>query len=111
MATGEGDRAHARRCRVRVYRHGLGDCILVRIPRKDGGRDFTILIDCGVILGTPEPAILMERVLKDVGEVTHGAVEWRTHDRFIEQVFCTYQTRDRSLVAWVLFHRQVRITL
>lgn len=38
---------------VRMYRHGLGDCFLLRFPRE-GKRDFRVLIDCGVIQGTPE---------------------------------------------------------
>jgi beta-lactamase superfamily II metal-dependent hydrolase len=36
------------RVRVRMYRHGLGDCFLVTFPRKN--RDpFHILIDCGAL--------------------------------------------------------------
>src|SRR5262245_11867456 len=40
----------AMRASVRVYRQGLGDCILVRVKRKSGD-DFKLLIDCGVVLG------------------------------------------------------------
>ena len=36
------------RARVRMYRHGLGDCFLLTLPRA-GKRPFNILIDCGVI--------------------------------------------------------------
>ena len=36
------------RARVRMYRHGLGDCFLLTLPRA-GKRPFHILIDCGVI--------------------------------------------------------------
>jgi hypothetical protein len=36
------------RMRVRMYRHGLGDCFLLTIPR-DGGAPFQILIDCGAL--------------------------------------------------------------
>ncbi len=39
------------RAKIRMYRHGLGDCHLVRLTRE-GKPDYTILIDCGVILGT-----------------------------------------------------------
>jgi hypothetical protein len=36
------------RARVRMYRHGLGDCFLVTFPRKN--RDpFNLLIDCGAL--------------------------------------------------------------
>ena len=36
------------RARVRMYRHGLGDCFLITIPRKSGA-PFQMLIDCGVL--------------------------------------------------------------
>ena len=36
------------RARVRMYRHGLGDCFLLTLPRA-GKRPFNILIDCGVL--------------------------------------------------------------
>ena len=41
------------RAKVRMYRHGLGDCFLVSLKRgTKGAADYRILIDCGVILGT-----------------------------------------------------------
>ena len=36
------------RARVRMYRHGLGDCFLMTFPRK-GKAPFQMLIDCGVL--------------------------------------------------------------
>lgn len=36
------------RARVRMYRHGLGDCFLVTFPRK-GTEPFHVLIDCGAL--------------------------------------------------------------
>jgi hypothetical protein len=61
--------AAAGRARVRMYRHGLGDCILVFLKRKKAGApDYRILIDCGVILGTPGAADLMTKVVDDVVE-------------------------------------------
>src|SRR5688572_21603407 len=36
------------RARVRMYRHGLGDCFLVTFRRKEGP-PFQMLIDCGVL--------------------------------------------------------------
>src|SRR5262245_3574786 len=36
------------RARVRMYRHGLGDCFLVTFPRKQKA-PFQILIDCGAL--------------------------------------------------------------
>src|SRR5262245_21978078 len=46
------------RAKVRMYRQGLGDCFLISLPRRqpNGGRtDYVIMIDCGVVLGTPNP--------------------------------------------------------
>ena len=51
--------------RVRMYRHGLGDCFLLFFP-KTGGGEFKVLIDCGVILGTPNPGPLMQKVSEDI---------------------------------------------
>src|SRR5258707_7814035 len=60
--------AHSKRTsgvKVRMYRQGLGDCFLITLPRKSGAPYF-ILIDCGVILGTPDPAARMQSVLNDI---------------------------------------------
>jgi len=59
---------------VRIYRQGLGDCILVQIKRQ-GRDDFKLLIDCGVVLGTSDPATCMTRVVEDIVAVTHGYVD------------------------------------
>ena len=47
QAATTGVTAAGPRAIIRVYRHGLGDCILVQLKRA-GGNDFKILIDCGV---------------------------------------------------------------
>ena len=57
-----------------MYRHGLGDCMLVTLPRGRG-RNYYILIDCGVLLGTPDAEIRMTRVLSDVIATTKGRVD------------------------------------
>jgi hypothetical protein len=36
------------RARVRMYRHGLGDCFLLTFPRRSGP-PFNMLIDCGAL--------------------------------------------------------------
>ena len=66
--------AAGRRATIRVYRHGLGDCILVRLKRSNGS-DFTILIDCGVAVATQDAADKMKRVLEDVVQTTKGRVD------------------------------------
>jgi hypothetical protein len=66
------------RAKVRMYLQGLGDCFLVTLPRKHGPADrnpYRIMIDCGVILGTPEAADRMTKVVEDVVHETNGHVD------------------------------------
>ena len=57
-----------------MYRQGLGDCFLVSLPRRSGA-PFRILIDCGVILGTPKAGDVMAEVVCDVIKETDGFVD------------------------------------
>jgi beta-lactamase superfamily II metal-dependent hydrolase len=66
--------AHGTRAKIRVYRHGLGDCILVQLRRRVGS-DFKILIDCGVAVATQDASAMMTKVVKDVLQTTGGAVD------------------------------------
>ncbi|MGH6966894.1 MAG: hypothetical protein ACREE0_20630, partial [Phenylobacterium sp.] len=59
------------RAKIRMYRHGLGDCHLLRLKRA-GGDDYTILIDCGVILGTSNAKAKIGEVLADIAKETKG---------------------------------------
>jgi len=64
------------RAKVRMYRHGLGDCLLVRLPHAasaDGW--FNVMIDCGLLLGTPNAAARMTAVVKDVAKTTGGRLD------------------------------------
>jgi hypothetical protein len=58
--------------RVRMYRQGLGDCFLVRLPRAEG-RPFWLMIDCGVIVGTKDAEPKMRAVVADIIETTEKA--------------------------------------
>src|ERR1700704_688398 len=63
--------AGAAQVRVRMYRQGLGDCFLLGFPKpKPAKGEFFILIDCGVILGTPRADDLMKAVIADIAETT-----------------------------------------
>ncbi|MCA1647523.1 MAG: hypothetical protein LC797_19365, partial [Chloroflexi bacterium] len=62
------------RARVRMYRHGLGDCFLVTLPRRDGSNYF-IMIDCGVVLGTADPNTKMAEVVANIVATTGGHVD------------------------------------
>lgn len=68
--------ARAGAVRVRVYRQGLGDCILLRVGRP-GQQDFKLLIDCGLVLGVKDkkPAEIMTSVADDVVATCEGAVD------------------------------------
>ena len=52
--------------RVRMYRHGLGDCFLVRFPKDDGDGAFNVLIDCGLIAVAENPRPTMEGVVQNI---------------------------------------------
>src|ERR1700730_11869454 len=62
------------RATVRMYRQGLGDCFLITLPRNNG-KDFFILIDCGVILGTSGAQDTMKNVVTDIGKVTKNHID------------------------------------
>lgn len=62
------------RASVRMYRHGLGDCHLVKLRRGDGP-PFRILIDCGVILGTPDAKARINAVVADIARDTGGEID------------------------------------
>jgi Metallo-beta-lactamase superfamily len=62
------------RALVRVYRQGLGDCILVTVKRTNDD-DFKLLIDCGVVLGTQNAVDTMTRVVKDLVHETSRKVD------------------------------------
>jgi hypothetical protein len=57
--------------KVRMYRQGLGDCFLIALPRKDS-EPYYIMIDCGVILGTPNASAKMQDVVNDIIAATKG---------------------------------------
>ncbi len=59
---------------VRMYRQGLGDCFLVFLPKSDG-TTFTIMIDCGVIVGTEAAEAKMRQVVENISAATDGKVD------------------------------------
>jgi hypothetical protein len=64
------------RAKVRMYRQGLGDCFLISLPRIDrSDRPFYVMIDCGVVLGTPDPKPIMTQVIEDIVHETGGAID------------------------------------
>src|SRR5215203_914500 len=62
------------RVRVRTYRHGLGDCHLLRF-RKPDGKAFHVLIDFGVVNRTKNPETVMKPVAKDIAQESGGVLD------------------------------------
>jgi hypothetical protein len=58
-----------------MYRQGLGDCFLISLPRAGNPRPYTIMIDCGVILGTRDPATIMTKVVDNIFATTEGNID------------------------------------
>ena len=62
------------RVRVRTYRHGLGDCHLLRF-RKPDGKSVHVLIDFGVVNRTKNPDTVMKPVAKDIAKESGGVLD------------------------------------
>lgn len=62
------------RVAVRMYRQGLGDCFLVTLRREDG-TPWRMLIDCGVILGTPDTTERLKEVIANLVADTGGRLD------------------------------------
>ncbi len=69
--------------RVRMYRHGLGDCFLLTLPAV-GERPYFLMIDCGVVLGTKSATAKMQEVVTDIIETTSGHLDLLviTHEHY-----------------------------
>ena len=60
--------------RIRMYRQGLGDCFLLRFPRAKGG-PLHMVIDSGVLKGTPDAKARMTEVARDIAKETGGKLD------------------------------------
>jgi beta-lactamase superfamily II metal-dependent hydrolase len=82
------------RAKVRMYRQGLGDCFLITLPRR-GTDPYFILIDCGVILGTKDPKIMMTKVVENIINTTGGRLNLvvATHEHW-DHISGFLQTRE-----------------
>lgn len=63
------------RLRIRMYRHGLGDCLLLRFARESGEGTFNVLIDCGLISVASKPKEKMTAVVEDIAEACDGRID------------------------------------
>jgi hypothetical protein len=60
--------------KVRMYRQGLGDCFLLAFPGT-GSKPRFVLIDCGVLLGTPQGGERVRQVAEHILESTAGRLD------------------------------------
>lgn len=59
--------------KIRMYRHGHGDCYLLAFPREGGGEPVYVLIDCGYKPGSPaflEEGRKIDEIVDQIGEAT-----------------------------------------
>src|ERR1044072_3980211 len=76
------------RVRIRMYRHGLGDCFLVSFPRN-GKEPFHMLIDCGVLA---RDAAFMTGIVQHIRDtVRNGRPDRKAH---LDVVVCTHEHKD-----------------
>lgn len=62
------------RLQIRMYTHGLGDCLLLRFAKSDG-RSFNVLIDCGIITVATGAAATMKSVVEDIAKACGGRLD------------------------------------
>jgi hypothetical protein len=62
-----------KRLRVRMYRQGLGDCFLLTYGEAEEAKH--LLIDCGVLKGTPNAAGQMQKVVQNISDTTGGHLD------------------------------------
>lgn len=67
--------ANEARLRIRLYRHGLGDCILLRFAKEGGFDTCNVLIDCGLITVADKPKEKMQAVAQDIRDACNGRLD------------------------------------
>ncbi|MFN3371136.1 MAG: MBL fold metallo-hydrolase [Sphingomonadaceae bacterium] len=60
--------------RMRLYCHGLGDCLLIDLPTSDG-QPFWMLIDCGIHSSEAGGADRVRAVVDDIAALTGGRLD------------------------------------
>ena len=84
------------RLRIRMYRHGLGDCLLLRFTKPGGKDTFNVLIDCGLIMVAKNAKASMTAVAEDIrATCARLDVVAMTHEHWDHASgFSTQQARD-----------------
>jgi hypothetical protein len=77
------------RLTIRMYRHGLGDCLLLRFRKGDARskETFNLLIDCGLIMVAPNAKAEMTKVAHDIAEAC---------DKRLDVVVMTHEHWDHA---------------
>jgi hypothetical protein len=60
--------------RIRMYRIGIGDCFLLRLPRT-GGPPFQLLLDCGIHMAEQAGAARIRKVAENIVAETGGKLD------------------------------------
>lgn len=63
------------RLSIRMYRHGLGDCLLLRFAKESDEGTYNVLIDCGLIGVASEPKKKMTAVVDDIDDACDGRID------------------------------------
>jgi hypothetical protein len=65
-----------------MYRQGLGDCLLLSFGPENDAKHM--LVDCGVILGTPNATAVMSTVVEHIAESTGNRIDYvvATHEHW-----------------------------
>jgi len=102
-ATAGDSGAAGYKAKVRMYLQGLGDFFLLTLPRADG-TPFRMLIDCGVIVGTPDASNTMHELVGklaadvektlDVVVVTHRHADHVSGFLQAQDVFTTFKVGE-----------------
>src|SRR5579859_1385773 len=93
--------------KVRMYRQGLGDCFLLTFAGTN--EPYHMLIDCGVLTGTPNARQWMRDIMTDIKEATGQHLDclivthehWDHVSGFVDarDIFQEIQV-DNVLLAW-----------
>ena len=75
------------RVRVRMYRHGLGDCFLVTFPRK-AKKPFQVLIDCGALARDGQ---FMTRIVEHIRDTVRAGKAGKAR---LDVVVATHEHKD-----------------
>jgi hypothetical protein len=61
--------------RIRMYRQGFGDCFLLSFVDPAAIVPYQVLIDCGVLVGTPSAPDVMKKVVQNIAAETDGKID------------------------------------